>query len=75
VNGLGKRAGVTLDRAEELFDAYASGYAIEDPVKAMVAQAIELRGLLHDVMLAPLLYRVSDDRLLQILEPQAIGPA
>jgi carbonic anhydrase len=75
VSGLGQRAGVAPDKAEELFDTYASGYAIEDPVKAMVAQAIDLRGLLNDVMLAPLLYRVSDNRLVQILEPQAIGPA
>lgn len=75
VSGLGERAGVAPEMAEGIFDAFAPEYAIEDPVKAMVAEAIMLRGLLHGVMIAPLLYRVSDDRLVQILEPGAIGPS
>jgi len=73
VTGLGDRAGVASETAGEIFDTFAPEYAIEDPVKAMVAEAIMLRGLLRGVMIAPLLYRVSDDRLVQILEPGAIG--
>lgn len=75
VAGLGERAGVAEETAGEIFDTFAPEYAIEDPVKAMVAEAIHLRSLLSGVMIAPLLYRVSDDKLVQILEPGAIGPA
>ncbi|MGH2550264.1 MAG: carbonic anhydrase [Thermomicrobiales bacterium] len=73
VTGLGERAGVSEETASEIFDTFAPEYAIEDPVKAMVAEAIMLRGLLKGVMIAPLLYRVNDDKLVQILEPGAIG--
>ena len=75
VSGLGERAGVSAETAGEIFDTFAPEYAIEDPVKAMVAEAIMILGLLKGVMIAPLLYRVNDDKLVQILEPGAIGPS
>jgi carbonic anhydrase len=75
VAGLGERAGVDEEEAGDIFDELAPGYAIADPVYAMVKEARKLRRKLHGVLIAPLLFNVENDRLIQILEPKVIGVA
>lgn len=48
------------------FSEYAPQYEIGDPVEFVVAEAARLRRLYPLLMVAPLMYAVENDRLLQI---------
>ena len=59
--------GVSPEDAATHYDADAARYAINDPVEAVLKQAAGVRELLPGVSIAPLLYRVENNRLAQIV--------
>jgi carbonic anhydrase len=67
IRGLVARGGWDERRAAKLFDESLAIYEIEDPVAFVIEEARRLRAEYPGVLVAPLLYRVEDDRLLQIL--------
>ncbi|KAF0249360.1 MAG: hypothetical protein FD167_1239 [bacterium] len=68
IDGLVERAGCSLEQASEQFDKQAESYHIEDPVEFILNQMAWLQSLYPKVLIAPLLYRVEDDRLVQIVD-------
>jgi carbonic anhydrase len=66
VRGLVERGGIQKDVASEQFSKYAERYEIGNPTEFVVSEAARLRRLYPLLMVAPLLYAVEDDRLLQI---------
>ena len=69
VRGLVERAGWSPDEAERHFQAAASRHEIGDPVAFVVAEAERLRRRYPKLLVAPFLYTVNDDRLVQIVAP------
>ena len=68
VAGMVENAGWDAARAAEHFDNYASIFGIQDEVGFVIAESDRLRGQYPKVLVAPLLYRVEDHRLYQVLE-------
>ena len=68
IRGLVERAGCDRDNAARQFDKYAEIYQIGDPIKFILAETARLQGLYPKVLIAPLLYKVEDDQLEQIVE-------
>jgi carbonic anhydrase len=68
VRGLVARGGWDERRAAEHFDEAVPVYEIHDAVEFVVGEANRLRAVYPAVLIAPLLYRVEDDRLLQIVD-------
>jgi len=66
IAGLVQRAGVDPDEAAKHFDAFAPNYAISNPVDATIRRAEMVRRSLPNILVAPLLYRIEDDQLMQI---------
>jgi carbonic anhydrase len=66
INGLVARAGWTADSAAEHFDDYARRHHIGDAVDFVVDEATRMRALFPSIRVAPLLYRVDSDRLVQV---------
>lgn len=69
VRGLVERGGWAAGPAAAHFDRYAERYQIGEAVEFACGEADRLRGLYPGVQVAPLLYRVEDDRLVQIGGP------
>jgi carbonic anhydrase len=69
VAGMVERAGWERRAAETLFDTQVEANAIGDPTDFAVREAARLRRTFPQVHVAPLLYRVEDDRIDQIVEP------
>ena len=69
VRGLVARGGWDETRAGEHFDQCVPHYEIDDAVAFVVEEANRLRAAYPALLVAPLLYRVEDDRLLQIIAP------
>jgi carbonic anhydrase len=68
IRGLVARGGWDEPRAAEHFDECVARYALDDAVEFVVEEADRLRASYPALLVAPLLYRVEDDRLLQIVE-------
>jgi carbonic anhydrase len=68
IRGLVGRGGWDEPRAAEHFDACVSLYEIGDAVEFVIEEANRLRASYPALLVAPLLYRVEDDRLLQIVD-------
>jgi carbonic anhydrase len=68
IRGLIGRGGWDERRAGEHFDERVSQYEIGDAVEFVVEEANRLRAAYPALLVAPLLYRVEDDRLLQIVD-------
>jgi carbonic anhydrase len=68
VAGLAERGGWTRADAERHFEECAVRYQIGDPVAFVVGEAARLRRRYPGLLVAPLLYRVEDDTLTQIVE-------
>jgi carbonic anhydrase len=68
IDGLVSRGGWDESSAAIHFDESVSLYEIDDPVAFVLGEASRLRALYPGVLVAPLLYRVEDDRLLQIVD-------
>jgi carbonic anhydrase len=66
IEGLAERGGVNPEAAAAHFDASAPRYAISSSLGSIVLQAEAVGRLLPKILVAPLLYRVEDDRLAQI---------
>jgi len=69
VSGLVERGGWAADDAAAQFDRHAERYEIGDAVEFVCSEVDRLRRLYPGVQVAPLLYRVEDDRLVQIAGP------
>lgn len=70
VRGLVEWGGCKEEDAVRHFEKWATEYEIGDPVKFTVAEAARIQSYYPNVMVAPLLYTVEDDRLAQIIEQQ-----
>ena len=70
VRGLVERGGWEEPAASAQFSAYATDYEIGDPIEFVVSETARLRCLYPRLMVAPLLYAVENDRLVQIMEPE-----
>jgi carbonic anhydrase len=68
VRGLVERGGWEQARAADHFDQCVPHYEIGDAVEFVVDEASRLRAAYPALLVAPLLYRVEDDRLLQIVD-------
>ncbi len=68
IRGLVERAGCDRDNAARQFDKYADIYQIGDSIKFILAETARLQGLYPKALIAPLLYKVEDDQLEQIME-------
>jgi carbonic anhydrase len=66
IRGLVARGGWEEQRAAKHFDESVAVYEIEDAVTFVLQETSRLTALYPSVLVAPLLYRVEDDRLLQI---------
>ena len=73
VRGLVEGGGWPAHEAAAHFDRYAERYQIGEAVELACGEADRLRRLYSGVQVAPLLYRVEDDRLVQICGPDG-GP-
>jgi carbonic anhydrase len=73
VRGLVERGGWPAVEAARHFDRYAERYQIGEALAFVCGEADRLRRLYPRVQVAPLLYRVEDDRLVQICGPDG-GP-
>jgi carbonic anhydrase len=68
IRGLVARAGWDEASAAEHFDASVETYEISDAVSFVLDEARRLRAVYPAILVAPLLYRVEDDRLLQLVD-------
>ena len=68
IRGLVARGGWDETRAAEHFDASIAVYEIPDAVAFVLAETRRLRAVYPAVLVAPLLYRVEDDRLVQLVD-------
>lgn len=68
INGLVDNAGWSRERADEHFMNYAPMFEIENEVNFVVSEAIRLRSRYPLIKVAPLLYKVEDNRLYMIQE-------
>jgi carbonic anhydrase len=68
VRGLVERGGWEEQAAVAHFTDYATRYEIGDPIEFVVSEAARLRQVYPRLMVAPLLYAVENDRLVQINE-------
>lgn len=75
VRGLVERGGWEPAAAEHQFVEYAARYESGDPVEFVCGEAARLRHIYPALLVAPLLYTVEDDRLVQIVEAPAAAPA
>jgi carbonic anhydrase len=67
VTGLVQRAGVDQEQAEKHFDSSATKYAISGAAESVLRQAATIRRYLPNILVAPLLSHVEDDRLSQLV--------
>jgi carbonic anhydrase len=67
IRGLVERGGWDERRAAEHFDESVAVYEIDDAITFVLEETSRLAGAYPAVLVAPLLYRVEDDRLLQIV--------
>jgi carbonic anhydrase len=68
IRGLVARGGWDESRAAEHFDESVSLYELEDAVAFALEETRRLGASYPAVLIAPLLYRVEDDRLLQLVD-------
>ena len=68
IDGLVERAGWARDFAEEHFNNYAPMFEIGNEIDFVLSEAKRLRQRYPKVQVAPLLYRVEDNRLYGIAE-------
>lgn len=68
INGLVEKAGWEKERAEEHFNHYAPMFEIGNETDFVVSEAKRLRIRYPQIMVAPMLYNVDDNRLYLINE-------
>jgi carbonic anhydrase len=67
IEGMVANAGWDRDRAERHFADSAPKFGIRDEVEFVIKEAARLRGIYPRIQVAPLLYRVDDDLLYQVV--------
>lgn len=67
IHGLSDAAGWTEERATKHFEESAPKFGIRDEVEFVLKEADRLRAIYPRITIAPLLYRVEDDLLYQLL--------
>src|SRR5918995_1482162 len=72
VRGLVEWGGCTEETASRQFAEYAARHEIGDPLQVVVAEAARIQSSYPRLMVAPLLYTVEDDRLVQITSEMAL---
>jgi carbonic anhydrase len=73
IRGLVANAGCTAEEAAEQFDEHAVDFEIDDEVQFVLAEAARLGRCYPKILVAPLIYRVEDNRLYQVQEPESQG--
>lgn len=68
IDGLIKRAGWTQENAENHFQLYAPIFEIENEIDFVISEAQRLRLRYPKITIAPLLYKVEDNKLYLITE-------
>lgn len=66
VEGLVARGGCTADFANTEFDRFSNLYEQHDVIAFVVGECRRLEAMLPNLRVVPLLYRVADDKLIQI---------
>src|SRR3954467_4815926 len=67
IDGMVANAGWEPARAERHFAESAPKFGIRDEIEFVLEEAARLRGIYPRIQVAPLLYRVDDDRLYQVV--------
>jgi len=67
ISGLVERAGYDSDKAAIQFDKYAESYCIGDAIEFILAETVRFQNLYPKILIAPLLYKVENDLLEQIV--------
>ena len=67
IEGMVTNAGWDRERAEQHFAESAPKFGIKDEVGFVIKEAARLRGIYPRIFVAPLLYRVDDDLLYQVV--------
>jgi carbonic anhydrase len=73
VRGLVEWGGCGEEDASRLFAKHAANYEIGDPAQFIVSEAARIQRFYPNVMVAPLLYAVEDDRLRQITDDAGLA--
>ena len=68
IDGLTERAGWEKDRAEEHFMQFAPMFEIGNEIEFVLSEAGRLRTKYPKITIAPMLYKVDDNRLYLINE-------
>jgi carbonic anhydrase len=68
INGLAENAGWTKEAAEEHFHNYAPMFEINNEIDFILSEVLRLRARYPAIVVAPMLYRVEDNRLYFIRE-------
>ncbi len=68
IAGLTARAGSSEAEASRQFEKYASAYEIGESVSFVLSEVARLKPLYPKILIAPLLYQVENDCIVQILE-------
>lgn len=68
VDGIVRNAGWERERAEEHFMQFAPMFEVGNPIDFVLGEAKRLRGRYPSITVAPMLYRIEDDRLQLIAE-------
>ena len=71
IDGMVRNAGWGRARAERHFAESAPKFGIRNEVEFVLQEADRLRGIYPLIFVAPLLYKVEDDRLYQLLAAEA----
>jgi carbonic anhydrase len=66
IDGMVANAGWDRERAERHFNESAPKFGIRNEVEFVLSESARLRGIYPRIFVAPLLYKVEDDRLYQI---------
>jgi carbonic anhydrase len=67
IEGMVSNAGWDRERAEQHFAESAPKFGIKDEIGFVIKEAARLRGIYPRIFVAPLLYRVDDDLLYQVV--------
>lgn len=68
IDGLAERAGWTKEKAEEHFNQFAPMFEIGNEIDFVLSEAERLSGKYPKITIAPMLYKVEDNRLYLIEE-------
>jgi carbonic anhydrase len=68
ISGMVKNAGWNYMQAEQHFDTYSKQFEIENEIDFTVQESIRLQATYPKVTVVPLLFKVEDSKLYQIVQ-------